>query len=187
MMSMRSLRVLDVCSALVLLAAAALYVWPVHASIPEAIAPANAVRSSEPQLRSFDDGDASVVVAANVLSASRRAPSVRYVSPELESSPSYPLPSAFTPSTDTATAAAADGEDAVPALYGIVNLDGISRALLRLAESDASPVLLREGDRRGSYRVVSIREREVIVAGPNGQRTLRLPKVSRSDSTGKSK
>ena len=80
---------------------------------------------------------------------------------------------------------AAVDADAVPALYGTVNTDGVWRALLRLSGSDPNPSLFKEGDQRGGYRVVSIRSNAVVVAGPSGQRTLRLVQPARGDSMGK--
>jgi len=187
MQSPRALRTLDVLSGLALLIALGLYLWPVRVLVPTAaVSPASKLIASA-AATTLNDNDATVVVAANILSSGRRAPGVRYTSPDLFPAPDYSMPDAFATAMNTDSAKArSDGLDAVPSLYGIVNSDGTWRALLRLAESDASPVLLREGDRRGSYVVVSIRPNAVVVTGPSGQRTLRLTRASRTDSTGKS-
>ena len=184
--SSRSLRTLDAGSGIALLLAAALYFWPVHIAVPVAGPFAGSTTLSSAPASNADDNELATVVASNILSGSRRAPSVRYMSPELMPAVDYSMPAAFAGAvpSDSATVAA-DELDAVPSLYGIVNSDGTWRALLRLSDSDVSPALLREGDRRGSYRVVSIRPNAVVVAGPSGQRTLRLTRGSRNDSTGK--
>ncbi|MEO7363271.1 MAG: hypothetical protein ABI120_23255 [Gemmatimonadaceae bacterium] len=187
MQSPRSLRTLDVLSGLGLLIAFGLYFWPVRVSVPSATVATESKFFTGAAATTANENDATVVVASNILSSGRRAPGVRYTSPDLLPGPDYSMPAAFATVTDTDSAKArADEPDAVPSLYGIVNSDGMWRALLRLAESDASPILLREGDRRGSYVVVSIRPNAVVVAGPAGQRTLRLTRASRTDSTGKS-
>ena len=187
MSSPRALRTLDVLSGLALLIAIGLYLWPVGVLVP------NANALFEPKLvtsatnAALNDNEATVVVASNILSGSRRAPTVRYKSADLLPAPDYSMPAAFVTAMNTDSAKGkADEPDAVPSLYGIVNSDGTWRALLRLADSDASPTLLREGERRGSYVVVSIRSNAVVVAGPSGQRTLRLTRGPRTDSTGKS-
>ncbi|MEP6832744.1 MAG: hypothetical protein ABJB74_05085 [Gemmatimonas sp.] len=186
MQSPRSLRFLDVASGLVLLIALALYLWPVNTAVPAATVVVESKVAPSVAPRSASDNDAASVVAANILSSSRHTPKVRYTSPELLPAPDYSVPAAFAPAMNGDSAPApADAPDAVPSLYGIVNADGTWRALLRLSESDVSPALLREGERRGSYTVVSIRPNAVVVAGPAGQRTLRLTRAARNDSTGK--
>ncbi len=132
--------------------------------------------------------DALQVANANILSASRRAPQRRYVSPDVATETGFSMPAAFVSAPDSSVVNAStadDDADAVPALYGTVNTDGVWRALLRLSSSDPNPSLLQEGDKRGAYRVVSIRSNAVVVAGPSGQRTLRLARPARGDSMGK--
>ena len=187
MQSPRALRTLDGLSGLALLIALGLYLWPVGVQSPDVAAATQPKIVASARVTTLNDNEAAVVVASNILSSGRRAPSVRYISPDLLSVPDYSMPTAFaTAASADSMKAAPDEPDAVPSLYGIVNSDGTWRALLRLAEGDASPILLREGDRRGAYVVVSIRPNAVVVAGPSGQRTLRLTRASRTDSTGKS-
>lgn len=178
-----TLRRLDVLSLAVLAASVVLYVWPV--SIPKPDETASLPAIVRPRVAAEPDTlDARQVVNANILSASRRAPQRRYVSPELASASEFSMPAAFAPSTDSSNAKSGDA-DAVPGLYGTVNTDGVWRALLRLSSSDPNPLLLKEGDQRGGYRVVSIRSNAVVVAGPSGPRTLRLAQPARGDSMGK--
>ncbi len=185
--SPRAIRPLDMLSAVALLISLGLYLWPVNVAVQGALA-SNEYKFVAIAASSIaNDNDAGLVVSSNILSSGRHAPSVRYTSPDLLPAPDFSLPAAFTVGTAAdSSKAATDAPDAVPSLYGIVNSDGAWRALIRLAESDASPVLLREGERRGSYVVVSIRPNAVVVSGPSGQRTLRLNRASRNDSTGKS-
>lgn len=183
----RSLQTLDVVSGLALLIALGLYLWPVSVQVPNASTATQPTMVASVRPATSNNNEAEVVVASNILSGGRHAPAVRYTSPDLLPAPDYSMPTAFAAAASAEGIRAADDEsDAVPSLYGIVNSDGTWRALLRLAASDASPTLLREGDRRGAYVVVSIRPNAVVVAGPSGQRTLRLTRASRTDSTGKS-
>lgn len=183
--SRRGVAVIDMLSGLLLVGAAALYWWPVRASVaasnPTALS--TAVLRADSSFSQTDDVGA--IVAANIMSGTRRAPSKRYVSPDRAGPSEYEMPPAFAPARDSVTSGNADDAESVPSLFGIVNVDGVSRALLRLSEREANPVLLREGDSRGSYRVISIRSNFVIIAGPSGQRTLRLARPALGDSTGK--
>lgn len=186
-MTVGTLKRLDILSAVLLALAAATYLWPVTVAAPVATQRADSAMTTAPRLAG-DTIDANQVIRANILSASRRAPERRYISPALASATEFSMPAAFAPGADSASvnSAADDTEDAVPALYGTVNTDGVWRALLRLSENDANPSLFREGDKRGAYRVVSIRTNAVVIAGPSGQRTLRLAQPARGDSIRKS-
>lgn len=190
---MRTLRLLDALAIVLALAAAIIAFVPARvdtARTARGVIPAEtASLTTLPQLNgahATDTGtDAALVVSANVLSGSRKAPSVRYVSPENLPQTGYEMPAAFQPAPSPDVAAgdsAANRTDAVPTLYGIVSNNGTWQALLRLSADDAAPVLLREGDRRGAYRVVSIASDRVVVANSAGQRTLRLARP-RNDST----
>lgn len=186
--SLRALRRLDIVSMIVIAVAVGIYAWPVSADIAEQAAPplaGVALRvTSEP-----DTLDALQVASANILSASRRAPVRRYLSPDATPASDFSMPAAFATPVDspgTSNVATDDDADAVPALYGTVNTDGTWRALVRLSSSDPNPTLLKEGEKRGAYRIISIRSNAVVVAGPSGQRTLRLARPARGDSIGKS-
>ncbi|MEO7996722.1 MAG: hypothetical protein ABI852_04710 [Gemmatimonadaceae bacterium] len=181
----RGITIIDTLSALLLLAAVALYAWPITARVTTAAPVTSAVLPTKTDVSLASGDDVSAITAANILSPVRKAPTTRYVSPDRAGPSDFAMPAAFVPARDsTATENAIDG-DAVPSLYGIVTGEGTSRALLRLSDGDVNPVLLREGDVRGAYRVISIRSNAVIVAGPSGKRTLRLSRSARGDSTGK--
>ena len=61
-----------------------------------------------------------------------------------------------------------------PRLYGIIpGPDGLI-ALLRLDSPGTAALPYHVGDRAGRYRVVSIGDRDVVIDGPAGRRTLRL-------------
>lgn len=185
MRALRGLTIIDALSALLLLAAVAFYAWPVRTSITPPMETTSVAVLPKTEVASTNTDDVSAITAANILSASRHAPSSRYVSPDRAGPSEFAMPASFTPVRDSAATETAPDSDTVPSLYGIVNIEGTSRALLRLSDADANPVLLREGDVRGAYRVISIRSNAVIVAGPSGKRTLRLSKSARGDSTGK--
>jgi hypothetical protein len=198
-LSSRTRRLLDGVTVVALLAAFVLYALPVQPAQPHATAVAStdavpsaqsfeAAAASAQQLASYASSaseNATRVVNANILSGTRRAPVSRYVSPDAVPTADFSMPSVFAPSPTATASDGATAEAEVPALYGIINANGTWRALLKLEESDAGPVLLAEGDRRGSYRVVSIRSNVVVVAGGSGQRTLRLSRSATGDSTGK--
>jgi hypothetical protein len=183
----RTLRVIDVLSVSGLVAALAIVFWPTHVSI-DVRTPATLVDGAAvPRIASVADSgdDAATVVGANVMSAARRAPATRYVSPDLQVENAYSPPAAFQrPSAgDSAAMDSTGNADAVPAVYGILNMNGVWHALVRLSAADPNPRLLKVGDRRGSYRVVSIASDRVVVASGDAQRTLKLSRTQRADST----
>lgn len=183
--SRRGIAAIDVISAMLLVIAGVLYWLP--ARIGAAVANPTAASLALPKTTSssLQSEDVTAIVNANIMSGTRSTPAKRYVSPDRAGPSEFEMPPNFAPARDSVGTESADGADAVPSLFGIVNIDGVSRALLRLSERDANPVLLREGDSRGRFRVVSIRSNSVIIAGPTGQRTLRLAKPAHGDSTGK--
>lgn len=72
--------------------------------------------------------------------------------------------------------------DAMPALYGIVAIEGVRHALLGL-RGDEPPRLFAVGDRHAGYRVSAIESDRVVLATSRGSRTLRLaPSASRDTS-----
>ena len=72
------------------------------------------------------------------------------------------------------TAVAASRGTSAPRLFGIVASPDGPAALMRLDGVGAAATPYHVGDRSGSFRVVSIGDREVVVDGPGGRRTLRL-------------
>lgn len=186
MRARRGLSVIDVLSAVLFVGAAALYLLPVRIdTTAQKLFAGPAPLPSVPVAQLTSGDEAAVIANANILSSTRRAPEKRYVSPDRAEPTGFELPAPFATAPESATPDSIADIDAVPSLFGIVSIDGITRALLRLSENDINPVLLREGDSRGRYRVVTIRSNAVVVAGPAGNRTLRLAKPARGDSTGK--
>ena len=182
-MSALRLRVLDTLSVLGLISAALIAVMPARIPVSSSAARAKMSMSFPVGANNTQSADAATVLAANMLSGSRHEPTVHYRSPDAE------VMQAFAPQTvevkaDSTVSDSSGNADVIPSLFGIVNNGGTWQALLRLSASDVSPTLLKEGDRRGAYRVVSILPDRVIVAGPSGQRTLRLARTAPSDSTG---
>lgn len=173
-------RTLDIVAGVSLLVALVLLVWPTRAVV-QPIAPIVATTKvtasvgadvSEPQL-------GAQIVDGNVFSATRRAPTVRFVPPGTEPAGATPVASAALDGTAGDNfAAVAD----TPRLFGIVAQDGRRRALLQLPGVDSVPRLLDIGDRRGGYRVVSISDDRVVLASSTGSRTLRLVSRTSPDS-----
>jgi hypothetical protein len=195
----RGLRVVDGIAVLMVLAAAGIMIWParvrVHATIAAnetALLPGPRMSSAALDASSDTSHDAAIVVSANILSGSRKAPPSRYVSPDNVAPSTYVLPPAFQHDGNLVDSNILGGrangdavEDALPALYGIVSTDGTWRALVRLSTADAIPVLMREGDKRGAYHIVSIAADRVVVANGSGQHILRLSRANLRDSGGR--
>jgi hypothetical protein len=118
-----------------------------------------------------DTGLAQTIVAENMFSSARRPPASRYVPSRDDVAPTVVSDAGTVMPSDTA---AVPSGDPVPHLYGtIVGPEG-PQALLRLDASIAEPRLYRVGDRAGGFRVDSIGERDVTLAGPRGKVVLRL-------------
>ena len=151
-----------------------------------------------------DVGLAARALATNVFDASRSAPRVRWTPPDgevvttgaalppglapeqgigFDPSPSLPALAEPTPSTPGADVAPVDAatrarDRRVPALFGtVVSADG-ARALLRLDARIPGAQLYEEGARAGGWRVVRVEADRVLLDGPGGTVTLRMPHAS---------
>jgi hypothetical protein len=195
-------RLMDVASALLLLVALALTVWPVSAPTVRDDAAGNPVNlppsPASPHAlstRSLADSTEAGIVRGNVFSSSRRAPGVRFVPPGSEGAAGtmtapdpIPMPAAsaggmagsVAPSDSTAPANA----DVVPTLYGIVSIDGTRRALLTLRAGEP-PRLFAVGDRHAGFRINAIEPDRVTVQSARGSRTLRMARPASRDSSEK--
>lgn len=128
------------------------------------------------------DSAREAIVRTNVFSATRRAPSVRFVAPGAMSPYEGPI---AVPDVMTAPALLRDdasASDDVPHLYGVVYTDGEPRALLALAAGE-SPRLLSVGERHAGYRVTTIESDRVVLANASGVRTLRLARRAPRDTS----
>src|SRR5688500_17789602 len=195
-------RAMDATSALLVVTAIALVLWPVSApnadgNLPDAVElslPAGAAMPSFPGSAS-SDSIITGIVRGNVFSASRRAPTTRFVPPGSESAPPMAtMPGAYvTPaeggsggiSNGVVSDSASGNTDGVPALYGIVSVDGARRALLSLRAGEA-PRLFGVGERHAGYRVSAIENDRVVVQTARGSRTLRMTRPASRDSSEKS-
>jgi hypothetical protein len=114
-----------------------------------------------------------LIVNGNVFSATRKAPVTRFLPPNeraaneraaaVDASPDY-----------GAMKAAPVTDDSLPALSGIVAINGERQALLQMTAADEAPKLYRINESHGGYRVVQIGPDMVILASRSGTRTLRL-------------
>ena len=204
-MSRRLQRAVDATSLLfalaaVALAAVALAVWPVATSLELASAPPASLSptAATDDLRAFGargpvlDSTAAGIVRGNVFSASRRAPSSRFMPPGTDAATVAMTDMSSAPAGDYAPPATAlsggPGEpaggtgDAVPALYGIVTIDGVRHALLAL-RTDEPPRLFAVGDRHAGYRISAIEGDRVVLATSRGSRVLRLAPPAPRDSS----
>lgn len=131
------------------------------------------------------DSSSSLLVARNVFSATRRAPTTRFTPPGTELGVPSAVSVAAMPSTmasDSLNIATSTQLDAAPHLYGIVTEDGVRRALLLLSARGGVPRLFAVGEGSGGFRVVSVVADRVILASASGVRTLRLVSRASRDS-----
>jgi hypothetical protein len=186
----RLMRVLDVATIGLLVAAAVVWFWPVSlpggaavpggsergapTPVPDAVAPGTP--ASVARIVSTD----SLVVAVvdgNVFSATRRAPRSRFVVPGREPVGNSTV---MLGTMEPAAGDSAAGEpEEYPRLSGIVGASGERRALLQLRAADGAPRLYRVGEMHAGYRVVRIDSTLVVLSSRTGMRTVRLsPRVT---------
>ncbi len=177
-------RALDVMSVTFVLAAVLFFarrgIDPVKPSTP-----ATSMWSNAPALVVGVDSSAALMVARNIFSATRRAPTVRFAPPGTDLGAPTSVSAAVMPSTmgtDARSVATSAQVDDAPHLYGIVTEEGVRRALLLLSARDGVPHLFAVGEGSGGFRVVSIVADRVIVASATGSRTLRLVSRASRDS-----
>lgn len=186
----RSPRVLDAVSAMCVIAAAALFVWPVSTPTPATTAPAGnkgGVANSDASVTrptgtpgSAPDTLVVRVVNGNVFSATRKAPTTRFRLPS-DGAEANVVSSMISPAEGAVTPGMTNSED-FPRLSGIVTLHGERRALLQLLAADGVPQLYRVGDAHGGYRVLRIEADRVVLAGRNGSRTVKLASPAKADT-----
>lgn len=184
----RSPRVLDVASGLCVVTAGLLWLWPVSRKAGDAAASGGAQQTNAPTLApsvapsaalpfgAVTDSLQAAVVNSNVFSATRRAPTSRFV---------VPGQAAAMDVYSTATEASAQPDSAsasLPQLSGIVSERGQRQALLQLLASDGGPRLYREGDVHAGYRIVRIGVDYVLLTSRAGTRTVRLSPRESPDS-----
>ncbi len=179
-LSRLSPRTLDLLAGVSVVVALALITWPTS-TVVQPIAP-NVARTNVSPAATVDGSQSqpsAQIVDGNIFSATRRAPTVRFVPPGTEPAGTAPAASEMLAGiAGDNTAAVAD----LPRLFGIIAQDGRRRALLQLPGADSVPRLLDIGDRRGRYRVVSISDDRVVLASSTGSRTLRLVARTSPDS-----
>jgi hypothetical protein len=181
-------RALDAGSALCLAAAAVLIVWPSTPDVSDANAavlertmePTAGVTTSVATIPGTDSLRA-VVINGNVFSASRRAPTTRFVAPGTGAADAVAANSAPTNASMAAPADAGDA-DALPRLTGIVTLDGERQVLLQLSADDGVPRLYRRGDEHAGYRIERIGADFVVLVHRGSRRTVRLRPLATPDS-----
>jgi len=136
--------------------------------LPVSLAP---LPASLPGNAAVADSLAEEIVLANVFAGDRTPPATRYTPPELAGGGDPPDMAAAPPGGEAPSMSGA----LEPLLFGTIVRDTGSLALLQFDHASAGPRLYRAGDREGSWRVVSIAPREVVLAGPAGRLVLRLP------------
>lgn len=195
------MRLLDIASVVVLVAAAVVAALPPALNDAENTAPrmpGEIVTRSQPlpprdSLLAAGDSALARTIESNVFSASRRAPRVRFRAPGMDATgvsataayEPYAAPSAGTGVNGAEVAASASSAattDGVPQLYGVVVADGVRRALLALAPGEA-PRLLAVGDRHAGYQVTAIENDRVTLSQAGSTRTLRLTRAASRDSS----
>ena len=154
--------------------AAVIMVWPANADGTEQpVAELDATPSLPPPPLTADSL-AMDIVMGNVFAVTRTPPVRRYTPPD-----SGAVDESMVTTSDPPPDAAVTMADG-PALFGtVVGEGGSVMALLHLNPADPGPRLYAVGGRDGGYRVVSIAPRAVILNGPQGRVTLRLPDEER--------
>lgn len=141
-----------------------LLVW--RPRVPLEAAPVAGLDAATAALPATATPDVSPIVNANLFSAARRAPAVRYRPFATEAEPAPPR--------RPVAAGDAGRASGVPQFFGTVTGPRGTFALLRLDASTPDAQLYREGDAAFGYRVVSINEQSVVLSGPRGRIELRL-------------
>lgn len=158
-------------AAAALLVAAAVWLLPARSSTRDLASFISAQDSTVP-LPAPDVSSAEEIAVANIFSATRTPPRVRYVPPELGGDSA----NGTTQDSTAALPMLVPGMDVGPKLFGtVVRPDGAApQALLQLDPAFPQPRFYSVGDKDGGYRVISIRPRTVVLRGPRGRLTLRL-------------
>ncbi len=166
--------VLDGVTVLLVIGGAA--VWLIDTEIPSPSqqyqperSPATAGQSSPASLRNADDANA--IVTANMFSATRAAPAVRY-----------------TPNAQGAADAGGAGAEPMlapvampPRIYGTMTGPTGAMALIQPDSAGASGRIYQEGERVGLFRIEKILKSSVVLRGPSGR--VEIPVEQREDRT----
>ncbi len=164
--------VLDGVTVLLVIGGAA--IWLIDAGIPSpsrqsqpARGPATASQSSPASQPNADDANA--IVTANLFSATRAAPALRY-----------------TPNAQGAADAGEAGAEPMPApaavpprVYGTMTGPTGAMALIQPDSAGASGRLYQEGERVGPFRIEKILKSSVVLRGPSGR--VEIPVEQRED------
>lgn len=176
--SRMSPRWLEWFAVLLMAAGVVLLVLPASVDVP----PRPAMSSSEAPVPSGNAGvpkqelpdvrDA--LVRTNLFSATRRAPTQRFVVPGQELATPAIVPEAAAPSSESYGVQ----------LFGVLEVVGSRRALLQAGSADSVPRVVQTGDRIGGYRVRRILADRVELSSASGTRIVRLQRRPVSDSSG---
>ena len=134
-------------------------------SIPPALESGSLARGAAGPTNSSVDANA--IVAFNMFSASRAAPTARYTPPGAGGMAS------------DASDASMQSEPAAPSappprVYGTMTGPNGATALIEGDSAGSSSRLYREGDRVGAWRIVKILPSSVVVTGPAGRVSLKV-------------
>lgn len=187
-------RALDTACVLLLALAAALFVIPSqkydgaanHRTLPASLRTAGrgATVRTLPVAR---DSLATRTVQGNPFSATRRTPVTQFMPSRSGGDPLAGVgdvaPPTGAPYTDAGTAGStAVRVEPVPALYGIVSVDGERRALVAF-RAGVPPRLFVVNERFAGFRVVAIEPDRVVVESSAGLKSLRLTRSALRDTS----
>jgi hypothetical protein len=172
------LRAMQVSTAIGLLLAAALLLWPADTSVTAAPPPLAFSTAEPPKAAVGVQAVTDSIIATNLFSLSRQAP----VSRTFVAAPSDAAPPPDTYVADSATnlngalgdSLEPESTERVPRLYGVVDGPLGTAALLRLTRASRAARLFRVGDGAGGYTVQRILADRVMLSGPSGSVVLRL-------------
>jgi len=119
------------------------------------------------------------LVATNLFSSIRRAPTDHFRMPGLATEPGL----MDRPADSSTMGLPLALETVEPVLLGVVRVNGPRQALIGFSSPDSTSRLVGIGGRVGGYRVRAIGADHVELRSSAGSRTLRLPRPSPSDSS----
>jgi hypothetical protein len=171
------------------LAAAAILVWPVRSDLPRTTndtAPSGdsivGGTAEPPSAHAVARVDSVVArtIGGNVFSASRAAPTTAFVMPGQSLAPTMLNGNV----ADSVMVPGSLASDSLPRLSGIVSTGGERRALVQFSDRDGAPRLYRVGEGASGFRIQRIGVDAVVLSSRTGVRTLRLLPPSARDSAG---
>jgi hypothetical protein len=158
-----------------LLAAAALFAWPVNTTVAPIAPTLPALAAAVPPMSATTSALTDTIVSANVFSLTRKAPLDRtFVAAATDQQVDLTPTGSYTANGGIGDSLSTPDSDPVPHLYGVVAGPQGTAALLRLDAARRGSRLFLLGEGAAGYRVRSIGTDRVELDGPTGAIVLTL-------------